>query len=495
MRIVIADDEYLVQASLISMIEEMDDDYFIAGVASDGRQLVEVIRDKQPDFAIVDIKMPYLSGIEAINDLKRDFPHLEWIILSGYSEFTLAQEAIKLGASGYLLKPAGVSELRAALDKVRTTLLARTEFMNNKFEAAMISLGYGLGSGLSPEESRRFNELQFLIATFSVDSGLADKEQLRLLSGFCCKAKERLRTIEDPHFCHSLLFLDNGEPAIICGFKKDRASKRTRELVQAELSECMRASIQPAFGLTMIGAECDSSDRIKSTLDDLRAASRFRILCGINRSWRGQELNRNKCEREIQWCEKMMKLAKSYSEGSHALYLAQLAEIKPLFEAGLAMDMKKAKQNTSDYLLHAIQCRLDADEPLERWIPKLKEHGQLLLAQVAKPDRPQDCVLKALLYMEANYMRDISVLQVASEFQVSANYLSTVFHRKTGSTFMKHLTQIRMRKAKELLEHSDCRVHDVAERVGYANPRYFSKLFLEFTGKSPIAYKRTSNVE
>lgn len=495
MRMVIADDEYLVQESLISMIEEMGDDCFVVGVADDGLQLVEVIRDKQPDIAIVDIKMPYLSGIEAIVALREEFPHLEWIVLSGYSEFKFAQEAIRLGVSSYLLKPAGMNDLRAALDKVRTALLARTEFLNQKFEAAMISLGYGLGSSLSAEESQRFSELRFHISTFCVDSGLTDKEQLGLLSGFCRNAKERLHGIGDPDFCHALLFLDNGEPAIVCGLKHADMTKRTRELIESEIAACMRESMRPAFGLTLVSTECDSYERIKEKIDHLRSAARFRVICGINRRWRAEELSQGKSDAEIRWCAGILKLAKSYAEGSHALYLAALNELQRLIEAELPMDMEKTKRNTAAYLSHTIRCPLDEKEPLAFWICRLREHGQILQAQVAKPDRPQDCALKALLYLETNYMKDISVLQVASELQVSPNYLSTVFHKKTGATFMKHLTQIRMRKAQELLKHSDYRVQDVAERVGYANPRHFSKLFYEFTGRSPTAFKRESHTD
>ena len=65
MRIIIADDEYLIQESLISMISELSQAWNIVGTASDGREMTELIRKEQPDLAIVDIKMPYLSGIEA----------------------------------------------------------------------------------------------------------------------------------------------------------------------------------------------------------------------------------------------------------------------------------------------------------------------------------------------------------------------------------------------------------------------------------------------
>ncbi|WP_187274589.1 response regulator [Paenibacillus sp. N3.4] len=130
MRIVIADDEYYVQESLISMIAEIESSWSIVGIASDGNELVKLIKEHQPDLAIVDIRMPYLSGLEAIRIAQNECPYLQCIVLTGYSEFSFAQEAIQLGASNYLLKPVGIEELKSSLEAVNHKLKMRNDLVN-----------------------------------------------------------------------------------------------------------------------------------------------------------------------------------------------------------------------------------------------------------------------------------------------------------------------------------------------------------------------------
>jgi len=87
-------------------------------------------------------------------------------------------------------------------------------------------------------------------------------------------------------------------------------------------------------------------------------------------------------------------------------------------------------------------------------------------------------------------IKDINILQIADELQVTPNYLSTVFHKKMDITFIKHLTRIRLIKAQQLLLETNAQVQEVAELVGYVNPRYFAKLFTELTGYYPSDYKK-----
>ncbi|MGO4275802.1 response regulator, partial [Paenibacillus sp. TAF58] len=118
MNIVIADDETLVRVSLISMINEMETSWEIVGEANDGEELVELIGRCKPEVAIVDIRMPYLDGIEAIRKAKMMSPRTKWIVCSGYSDFQYAQQALQLGVSEYLLKPVDPDALEKAINAI-----------------------------------------------------------------------------------------------------------------------------------------------------------------------------------------------------------------------------------------------------------------------------------------------------------------------------------------------------------------------------------------
>ena len=87
-------------------------------------------------------------------------------------------------------------------------------------------------------------------------------------------------------------------------------------------------------------------------------------------------------------------------------------------------------------------------------------------------------------------MDDIGIGQIASQLNVTANYLSTLFQKKTGVMFVKYLTNIRMLKAKELLINTNLQVKQIAEKVGYYSTRHFTKLFTETYTSYPSDYRK-----
>ena len=99
--------------------------------------------------------------------------------------------------------------------------------------------------------------------------------------------------------------------------------------------------------------------------------------------------------------------------------------------------------------------------------------------------------VKALV--EKNYARDASLETVASQVFISPCYLSVIFKKETNITFKNYLIQTRIEKAKELLEKTDLKIYDIAEKVGYNNTRYFSELFQRICGKTPSQYRASHN--
>ena len=98
LKIVIVDDETLARASIKSMLEELHLPIEVVGEGSNGEDLVELVRTLRPELAFVDIKMPKLSGLEAIKIAKGLGTGCQWIVLTGFSEFEYAREALHLGA-------------------------------------------------------------------------------------------------------------------------------------------------------------------------------------------------------------------------------------------------------------------------------------------------------------------------------------------------------------------------------------------------------------
>ena len=111
-RILLADDHVIVLEALKKLVESR---WHVVGTATDGRSLIAAAEKLLPDVIVADINMPNLNGMEACDRLKRKMPETKIIFLTVSEDAQMAEEAIRRGASGYLLKKAAVSELFKAI--------------------------------------------------------------------------------------------------------------------------------------------------------------------------------------------------------------------------------------------------------------------------------------------------------------------------------------------------------------------------------------------
>jgi two-component system response regulator YesN len=99
-------------------------------------------------------------------------------------------------------------------------------------------------------------------------------------------------------------------------------------------------------------------------------------------------------------------------------------------------------------------------------------------------------ILRAQKYIDDHFNEDISLVEVADTVNLNPCYLTTLFKRYTNMSYSEYLTQIRMKKAKNLLEKSAYKVYEIGEMVGYQNPYYFNRIFKKTIGLSPGEYKK-----
>ncbi|GHT91963.1 DNA-binding response regulator [Spirochaetia bacterium] len=127
MRILVIDDENRTRESIIRLIKQLGPEFKIVGEAADGYNGMLLIRELSPDVVITDIMMPRVSGLEMIANVGMSSPRTRFLILSGYAEFELAQQALKLSAVDYLLKPITAEQMRTALFSLREKVLGHPD--------------------------------------------------------------------------------------------------------------------------------------------------------------------------------------------------------------------------------------------------------------------------------------------------------------------------------------------------------------------------------
>ena len=115
--IVIVDDQSILREGLKLVLSKVEK-FNIIGTGENGKDAYNLCKDNHVDVVLMDIKMPIMDGVEATKLIKRDFPHINIIILTTFNDDEYIFEALKYGASGYLLKDATMEKIQEAINEV-----------------------------------------------------------------------------------------------------------------------------------------------------------------------------------------------------------------------------------------------------------------------------------------------------------------------------------------------------------------------------------------
>ena len=167
MIVLIADDERLVRFAIKSMLRDIlgeSEDIFLE--VANGQDMVTVCSEKEPDVAFVDIRMPYLSGLDAIAECKKYSAETQYVLMSGYSDFEYAQKGIQLGVRDYLLKPVDCEKLKEVMEEIRQRMDERLQESNTRFQLQIMeSFNYFASMG-TEDKLKIMDEVHNYLAYF-----------------------------------------------------------------------------------------------------------------------------------------------------------------------------------------------------------------------------------------------------------------------------------------------------------------------------------------
>jgi AraC-like DNA-binding protein/cupin superfamily acireductone dioxygenase involved in methionine salvage len=99
-------------------------------------------------------------------------------------------------------------------------------------------------------------------------------------------------------------------------------------------------------------------------------------------------------------------------------------------------------------------------------------------------------ICEIIKYINIRYMKKITLESIADNFYISPYYLSRIFRKETGFTFVEYLNSLRIREAQQLLKESQLNVSEIAEKVGYESQTHFGRVFKKITGMSPLQFRK-----
>ena len=158
LKILLVDDQILFAESLKTFLVNYAPDIEVLGISQNGKEACDFVQNKKPDIILMDVHMPVMDGVEAVKNIKANFPEIKIIMLSTYDEDEYVRSALLSGASGYLLKDISPTELIISI----RALNAGTLQISPSIAQKMIQNTYVEAENTSQTSNMDFNKFEWL---------------------------------------------------------------------------------------------------------------------------------------------------------------------------------------------------------------------------------------------------------------------------------------------------------------------------------------------
>ncbi|MCR5269298.1 MAG: response regulator [Lachnospiraceae bacterium] len=525
-KVMLVDDEADAREAIARCVDWNAIGYQVVAEAENGEDALEKAEMYAPDVVLTDIQMPFMDGLTFCRKLKNVMPDTRIIIFSGYDEFEYAQEAIRLEAEEYILKPINAEELIKVFGRIKERL---DEDFDRRHNIDRLKRFY--------QDSLPILKEQFLIGMLEGRlnaeqiEGLASDYQLKLDAPFytvgVLKQEEdtdglqplgagllgvSLKNMTEEFFSDSPDFICMnylGTVVVIAGLKSTQA---LNAFISGMDQICKMSKKQYGLDTTAgIGKVYGNSRDIARSYEEAREATMYRMLLDADQAIYIGDVEPKNAEvmtMDEKLIERLLREIKIGNEKSMTEAVgAIMAHLKKssvsipqlrmwcteiAIELSRLASMYKAEAELGDpeKLFDAIEQFHSFDE-MNEWLTKLCDD----LMQSIRRNRQDATRLlgeKAIEYIREHYQDShLSVDMVCQHLGVGATYFSSIFKKETGMNFVAYLTKIRMEEAVSLLENTEEKSYVIAGMVGYEEPTYFSYVFKKQYGVSPAKYRQT----
>jgi two-component system response regulator YesN len=521
LKVLIVDDEPLILSGIKFMIDWEKNGCKLIGQARNGREALDLIASELPDIVVCDIAMPVMNGIELLREAQEKRSNAVFIMLSNLEEFGLAREALRLKAADYLVKTQldgatleksielakGELEARGKLNRVdqAESLLKENEVKllnsavkklasRNVLALSSADLSVLRESGVAGQFSAAI--LYFLTDCQENGGAFASDEEWKRLFPW---EREVVDKIASKRFSKFLIFDDIKRFGLVLIYWGKDATLGAAQLT--EFHQRLSAASKNVTGLVpcVLCAGSYSMDERREFLARLDALEQEFYLAGERLALPGAA-----CRNEL----KHLPLTGMASRFRAELNSRSASGCQALFDKAIEMiEANVHEKAQAIWLCCEIQSavdkalsRGDADgyEEAERiltreqaliWLNRVKTETLSLIEPLSS--NRSELVEKAKSYVRDNIGKRILLQEAAHKACVSPSYLSSLFSKEEGQSFIDYVNQMKIAKAAEMIRQGDYRINEISGMLGYESPYYFSKVFRKQTGKSPTEYKRS----
>ena len=428
----------------------------VIGLAKNGEEGLELFREYRPDIVISDVKMPIMDGLKMIEQIVALDSTVKIILLSAYSEFNYAQQAIGFGVKNYLLKPVDDLELIKAIERLVNEKVQESkqkddkqlrELMNN----GALSMDEGLGVAIIIQDDRSKGE------AFLISDGIYDGQYIKI---FRIPKHDWLN------------FLSNQKN----GFVSDLS-------LEGDLTKAYDQARAAAYNGEFWQIETLS----------------WPLLVRQRRKWTNSAFLRNKT------LETLVEKYPRKGEENQQKFLIQIAQFIRMLTQYTGCDKDEIwryyyevflRLENYFFILGDENNKLKVKDQLSlcKTFEELSNKFQNLIMEVLSKkqiDSEHEIISRIKQIVNERFAEEISSRTVAEEVFLSPNYMGKLFRTSTGYYLNDYILEVRMKKAKEFLVDTEMSISEIAEAVGIGSASYFTSLFKKTYRQTPKKFRRS----
>lgn len=504
MRVLVVEDEIRIREGIEKLLSKFEDVECV-GEAIDGMEGLTKLRELCPDVVITDIMMPNMDGLEMLEKMVNEGIKTKAIVLSAYSEFEYARRAMKLGVDEYLLKPISYNDFAKAIENTRVQLakeksekpeeigtLSQTfsailndsqnlgdevkEYLKNNYEIGVqerFALMYlYLGENYNDDSSHIRGKITHILSLYNEISYQLIEDEYR--RSVIIIAYHFNSTYDFERYLQTQLLRDDGKDVVL-GFSVAEGLENLRSAYKV-LVPYMDWGISLGNGVLISYPKVNTIQTVSCIYPIDEEAVAKQAVCDDDMDLLKRSIKRFMSTfsdgniylpREIKEC--LVRYLWAIIGMAKEMGFFDKEELEQQKLLNLVMDAKTKNElfGACDFLIEAMESRKEDDEVTHLTVKRMRS------------------------MIHEFYTTGITLDEIAERMHLTPEYVGTLFRKEVGVTFSVYIKNLRITKAKELLCGSDLKLYEIAEAVGYSDPKYFGKVFKEATGMLPNEYRKT----
>ncbi|MFD2115162.1 helix-turn-helix domain-containing protein [Paenibacillus yanchengensis] len=532
MKLLIVEDEEIIRQGIVKKVANCKLPIDSIVETGDGISAMEIMENDTPDIVLTDIRMPGLDGISFIELAKTTYEKIQFIVISGYSDFDYARRVMRQNVSHYLLKPVNDKELKEALQQCIEKISEQRETTKRLEQMDM-------NQQLSEETIRQYM-LTKLVQQGDIEIGDKEKwnsyvetlpQRVNYYQTIIFKLEpfqmplrsfligdERLvwfaiKNMVNERFLQAgiagLLFehaINDFELVFVVGFERQEQTMVMEQLLQAVITDNNHfLKLEMTIG---VGSIVKQIDHMQQSYQQAKYALCNRILQGTKQVY--EALVRNRVERRLLLTEQDEEMLLYWLKNNQYKAVNQWLERAVLSIAEdksanyfhlewYCMDfyllLRKyllKETNMTEWLIGEVEDLIQyiqSASNVKEVITRMQQYIHNIQGYWHSNASTSDVMEEIKQYIDDNFHEPLTLQSIADQYFIHPNYFSRRFKERFGEKFIDYLTKLRMNRAMQLMSETTMKIFEIAELVGYEDAAYFGSVFRKIFGMTPKQYR------